>query len=254
MIKTLCLIMIFLCSGIALSGYAQDNSVRISSGEYAPWTSASAPHGGFVNHLISEAFKQKGYTVSFDYLPWKRAYLMAKNGEYQATSFWADTEKEYSEFFYRSLPVMQAKVVFFHLRSKPMRKWEKMTDLKDYRIGTMIGETSTKMLEDAGLKVDNAPKTEHCFKKLLAGRIDIFPLDVLTGLEFLQTQFTVDQADLISYDARPLFETSASLMFPKCMGNSEALVAIFNQGLTILKNEGRYDELYNDLLDGKYRQ
>lgn len=250
----LCFVVTCLCLGIAFSGFSQDRTVRISTGEYAPWTSEFLLHGGFVNHVITEAFQLEGYTVIFQYFPWKRAYKEAKDGRYQATSFWADTEKEYSKYFYRSDPVSQAKVVFFHLRSNPMRPWNKITDLHVYTIGTMLGETATKILKQAGLPVQDVVNAEQNIKKLLMGRINLFPLEVVTGLDLLQAQLPPEQAALITYNPKPLFETPASLMFSKQVKGNQAIVAIFNRGLATLRQNGKYDELYQDLLSGKYKK
>ena len=231
---------------------AHEKTITIATGEYAPWSSELIQHGGFVNHVVTEAFQKEGYSVHFDYLPWKRAYEMAKNGTYDATSFWADTE-EYPHHFHISTPVMYAKVVFFHLRSKKMIEWQTMNDLKRYNIGTLLGETSTKMLTQSGLSVDNAATSEQCFNKLLAGRIDIFPLEILTGLELLKMKLSMEDARRITYHSKPFFETPASVLFSKKLKENELLVKVFDHGLDTMKKEGRYDALYRDLLEGKYK-
>lgn len=231
---------------------AEEKKITISTGEYAPWASESIHQGGFVTHVVTEAFKNEGYTVQFDYLPWKRAYEMAKNGSYDATSFWADTETEYNHYFYRSGPVMHARVVFFHLKEKPMGQWNTMTDLKRYHIGTLLGETSTKMLSKSGLDIDSAATALQCFQKLLAERIDIFPLEIMTGLELLKKEFPPETTARITYHAKPFFEPSASVMFSKSLKKSQELVTIFDRGLSRLKEEGHYEAFYEDLLAGKY--
>ena len=67
--------------------FAQE-TVRIASGEYAPWTSKNIKGAGFTNHVISEAFARVGYRVEFEYYPWKRAFKSAKTGEkFHATSY-----------------------------------------------------------------------------------------------------------------------------------------------------------------------
>ncbi len=243
----------FLGTGI---GLAQGKIITISTGEYAPYSSESLPHGGFVTHVISEAFGLEGYQAEFHFLPWKRALETAKSGQYQATSFWAhtsETEEEYRTYFYRSDPVFQATVVFFHLRSNPMRDWETTTDLTDYRIGTMIGETSTKILIQDGLTVENVGSAAQNMKKILLGRIDIFPLEVMTGLDLLQAQFSPEDGAKISYDPKPFFKTPASLLFSKQREGSIEYLKIFNRGLAKMVEQGRYDQLYQDLLSGKYK-
>ena len=64
-------------------------TVEITTGEYAPWTSESLKHGGFSTHIITEAFKLEGYEVNFTFYPWKRVYEAAKDGKrFHASSWW----------------------------------------------------------------------------------------------------------------------------------------------------------------------
>ena len=238
---------------LAFQVVAQEKIIRISTGEYAPLTSETSPHGGFVNHVITEAFQHEGYAVIYHYVPWKRAYKEAKDGDAQATSFWAN-DPSYLQDFYRSDPIVKLQVVFFYLRSNPMRAWNTVTDLQGYRIGTMLGETSSKMLKEAGLQVEEVATAEQNIKKLLAGRIDISPQELVSGLELLNMKFTSEECDLITYDPKPLLESDGHLMFSTHEEQAKELVAIFNRGLTKLRAEGRYEQLYQDLLAGKYRQ
>jgi polar amino acid transport system substrate-binding protein len=240
------------CS-IAFQGVAQEKTIRISTGEYAPWTSESSPHGGFMNHVITETFQREGYAVIYRYVPWKRAYEEAKDGDVQATSFWAN-DPDYLQDFYRSDPIATLPVVFFYLRSNPMRAWNTVTDLQGYRIGTMLGDTSSKLLKEAGLQVEEVATAEQNIKKLLSGRIDISPKELVLGLELLNTKFTSEERDLITYDPKPLFESPGHLMFSKHEEQAKELVTIFNRGLAKLRAEGRYEQLYQNLLAGKYRQ
>ncbi|WP_163832092.1 hypothetical protein [Spartinivicinus ruber] len=48
--------------------------MKITTGEYPPWSSNIYKHGGFIHHVISESFRRAGYKVAYDYYPWARAY------------------------------------------------------------------------------------------------------------------------------------------------------------------------------------
>jgi polar amino acid transport system substrate-binding protein len=97
--------------------------ISVSTLEYYPWTGKDLKNNGFVNHVITEAFKRKGYTVRYKYLPWKRAVLETKNGKFAALSyvyFSKDREKE----FYLSDPISEEKIVIFHLKSNQIKAWK----------------------------------------------------------------------------------------------------------------------------------
>ena len=90
--------------------------IPVATLEYQPWTGKNLKFNGFVNHVIAEAFKGRGYAVRFTYLPSKRGITETKNGNYPALSyvyFSKDREKE----FYLSDPISEEKIVFFHLKS-----------------------------------------------------------------------------------------------------------------------------------------
>ena len=231
--------------------------ITIASLEYAPWTGKNLKSNGFVNHLITEAFQREGYTVKYTYLPWKRGVTETKRGEYSALSYvyWSkDRENE----FYLSDPVSEEKIVFFHLKSNPINDWVALEDLKNYKIGATRGYTYTKEFWDAAktkrITVDLANSDLQNFKKLLSGRIDIFPSGLVNGNSILQKEFDASKSALLLYHSKPLSKTTGHLAFTRSRRDSENLRRIFNQGLVKLKKEGLFDKFREDLLAGKYSQ
>lgn len=124
-------------------------TVHISTGKFAPWSSEELKHQGFTSHVISEAFKLEGYEVKFKFYPWKRAYNSAKSGEkFQATSYWYPSDERAKDFYY-SDPLQEDAFVFFHLKSNPLADWETLDDLKGKQIGATAGYTYTEEFWDA---------------------------------------------------------------------------------------------------------
>lgn len=231
--------------------------ITVSTLEYHPWTGKNLKFNGFVNHVITEAFQQGGYTVKYTYLPWNRAVKETKSGNYSALSyvyFSKDREKE----FYLSDPISEEKIVFFHLKSNPIKDWETLEDLKSYKFGATRGYTYTKEFWDAAntkrITVDVTNSDLQNFKKLLAGRIDIFPSGLVNGQSILRKEFDASESDLLSIHPKPLSKTTGHLAFTKRRKNSASLVRIFNLGLAQLKKEGEYNKFRDDLLAGKYSQ
>lgn len=247
----------FVGSNLIVDSASADEIITIATLEYAPWTGKNLKSNGFVNHVITEAFQRKGYTVKFTYLPWKRAVTEAKRGKYSALSYyyWSkDREKD----FYLSEPISVEKIVLFHLKSKPIKDWKTLDDLKNYKFGATREYTYTKEFWDAAntkrLMVDVTNSDLQNFKKLLVGRIDIFPSGLVNGNSLLQKEFNPGIPSLISFHPKPLSKTTGHLAFTRSRKNSENLVRIFNQGLAELKKEGLYDKFTGDLLTGKYSQ
>ncbi len=242
------------CNIIAVNAFAEE-VVLISTGEYAPWTGKALRHNGFVNHVITEAFKRGGYSAQYTYYPWKRNYQQAKLEKFHATSYWYKSKDRENDFYY-SDPISTEKLVFFHLKSNPMIDWDTLNDLRKYRIGATNGYTYTKEFWDAEkskkLEIQTTNSDAQNFLKLLKGRIDIFPATLLTGKSILQKEFDIAKSTLITFHPKPLSETTGHLLFPKSREDSEKLIQLFNKGLAMLKKEGLYDKFMDDLLAGKY--
>ena len=243
-------------SGLMVQSASAEKSITIATLEYAPFTGKNLKFNGFVNHVIAEAFKRRSYAVKFAYLPWKRAVTETKNGQYPALSYvylTKDREKE----FYLSDPISDEKIVFFHLKSNPIQDWEILEDLKNYKIGATRGYTYTRefwqAVESKQLKVEIADSDKQNYKKLLAGRIDLFPSGLANGYSFLRKEFPLSNFRLITYHPKPLSETTGHLAFSRSTKDSKNTLQLFNQGLAKLKQEGLYDKFVRNLLDGKYQ-
>ena len=81
-----CLLLLFLSGTV---GYGEER-IRLTNGEWAPYTSASMPGGGIMSQIITEAFALSGIKVDYVYLTsWKRAYILAAKGRYDGSLTWA---------------------------------------------------------------------------------------------------------------------------------------------------------------------
>jgi len=244
-------------SCLSVDSAPAEEIITISTLEYSPWTGKNLKYNGFVNHVITEAFQRKGYTVKYTYLPWKRGVTETKNGKYSALSY-VYLSKDWEKDFYISDAISDEKIVFFHLKSNPMKDWKTLDDLKNYKFGATRGYTYTQEFWEAAesnrLKVDVTDSDLQNFKKLLVGRIDIFPSGFVNGYSILQKEFDASKSDLITFYPKPLSRTTGHLAFTRSRKNSENLLRIFNQGLAQLKEEGLYNKFMDDLLAGKYSQ
>ena len=242
-------------SDLMVHNASAGEAVSVATLEYAPFTGKNLKFNGFVNHVIAEVFKRKGYAVKFAYLPWKRGVTETKKGHYSALSYVYLTKAREKEF-YLSDPISDEKIVFFHLKSSPIQDWETLDHLKNYKIGATRGYTYThefwQAVKSKQLRVEITDSDKQNFKKLFAGRIDLFPSGLANGYSFLRKEFPISKFRLITYHPKPLSETSGHLAFSKNRKNSKILLQVFNKGLAELKQEGLYDKFVRNLLDGKY--
>ncbi|MCP4350672.1 MAG: transporter substrate-binding domain-containing protein [Desulfobacterales bacterium] len=228
----------------------------ISTGEYAPYTTESLENNGFVNHVITEAFKQENYKVKYRYFPWKRAYLEMAKGKFHASSYWYPSKTREKDSYYSSEPIYTASEYFFYLKSNPVKDWSTLEDLKGKQIGAQRGNTYTTEFWELGKRnvyyIQEVTTDIQNFKKLLLGRIDLFPTSIFVANNLMRNELTPKERDLITYHPKPLLQTEAFLLFSKAYKDSPKLLKVFDSGMKKLINQGIYDKLYNDFLDGKY--
>ncbi|MGI0117042.1 substrate-binding periplasmic protein [Zooshikella sp. RANM57] len=251
-IASFCIIFLSLVSVATFS--AESKNLIIATGDYPPWTSEESKGNGFVNHVITAAFARQGYMVYYHFLPWARSYSDTERGEFSALSYWACSEKV-QRSFYCSDPMHTESYVFFHEKTKAFPNWQKLSDLKTLRIGATRGYTYTKAFwqahQDKTLNIIVNNDDETSFRMLLKGRLDTVIVSSITGFLILNTKFSPTIAQTITFN-KPLVENTAHLLFPKSKKNSQRILKEFNQGLSIIKEDGTYDHYFDDLITGKY--
>lgn len=233
----------------------EQRKLQIVTGNYPPWSSYNYKHGGFVHHVITEAFKRQGYQVEFTYYPWARNYKVAQMGGFHASAFWAYSADKDVLFFY-SNRIYRDDTVLFHLNSFSFPGWKTYDDLSRYQIGVTRGYTYSKEIWDAHenkkLKLIVSNNDEINFKMLLKRRIDLFMMTEVAGSALLHDKFALSLTKNITYYPKPLVSSGGSLIFPRIRQDAELLMHKFNTGLQALKSDGTYDRLYDQLLAGYY--
>lgn len=256
MMRSAAAILLFML-GLCLAALVRAETVTIATGEFPPWTTESARHGGFVNRVVVAAFARSGIEVKFTYMPWKRADTETKLGHYDASSVWFASEASEKDFVL-SAPISNHKEVFFHLKSKPFPNWKALSDLHDIKLGATLGYTYTSdfwaMAQAGKINVEVAVRDVLNLKKVVFGRIDAFALDEMTGWLLLSNTelFLPGTKDLFSTAPRPLDATQGYLRFPRHQPRTPYLVGKFNAGLLELKSDGSYDKFFQEMISGVY--
>lgn len=229
------------------------NTVRLTSGEWPPYLSEKLPHFGLASRIVTDAFALKGITVEYGYFPWARSLKLAQDGDWDGSLIWHKTPERDKDFYF-SETVVTGENVFFYLKSKPFN-WKEMKDLAGKHIGATIdynyGDAFAKAEADGTLTVERVSSDEQNFRKLLAGRIDIFPLDLDVGLAMLRESFTPEEAAQITYHPLPIESYTYSLMLSKKVERNKELIDLFNAGLKELIASGKVQQYIDESRQGK---
>jgi len=244
-----------LLSGGNALGQAQ-GTVRLTTGKWQPFTSKSAPHHGVAAHIVTEAFALVGVQVKYGFFLRKRAMKLARDGKWDGSIIWYDTEERRADFFY-SDPIAPATNSFFHLKSYRF-DWNEFEDLKDVRVGGTAEYsygTAFDAAEQAGdFRTHRAISDEVGLTNLLKGRIDAFPGELSVTYEQIRDTFSDEDAALFTNHPKHISKTLLHVLLSKKVPGMERMRDRFNEGLKMLQESGRYDQILADGLAGSYAE
>ncbi|OIQ49851.1 cystine transporter subunit [Pseudodesulfovibrio hydrargyri] len=248
-------IMLFMLMAVFMPCVAAAGPVKVTSGEYPPYTGEHLLHGGFVNHVLTEAFNAMGYEVRIRYYPWARAFAFAREGTSDAVSYVYVTERRGRDYWF-SDPVTHERLVVFTKKETRVPEWESFKDFKGLRIGVTRDFSYTdefwRLAEQGVLTLDVANNDTSNFAKLIEKRIDVFFADELVGFTILRERFAPAIGDMIKSSERAIAEHTGTLGFTRATPRGRKLRDAFNRGLKQLKDSGKFQAMYGDLLEGKY--
>lgn len=247
------LITFIICATFTLQLNAQ-TIIRITNGEWEPHLSSQSYEYGLSSHIVKEAFKLEGINVEWGFFPWKRAYEIAKDGEFwDASAIWWPTQQTKKDFLI-SDPVMKSSLVFFHLKTHDFH-WESTDDLKDLTVGLTRGYGYGDALLNAQQKniiyTETVTTDEQNFMKMLSGRIDIFPNDRVVGYTQLRNSLKSD-APLFTHHPKEFEVRTLNLIISKNSKNAHLFLSKFNAGLKKLRDSGQYNNMIKALEKGVY--
>ncbi len=240
--------------GCGVAAAQTSKTIRLTNGEWQPYLSKDTPHYGFASHIVTEAFALVGIEVEYGFFPWKRSFKIAKEGTWDGSVVWVDSDERREHFLY-SDAVVPSTYRFFHLKSTDF-DWNSYEDLKDLRIGGTLEYSYGKSFdaaEEAGvIRTHRAPNDETNLKKLLKGRIEVFPGEVMVTYAQIRDTFSEEDAALFTHHPKAINEDPLYLLLSKKVAGNEAMRDLFNEGLKRLKESGRYDQIIAGALAGKY--
>lgn len=220
--------------------------LRLANGEWPPYTGQHLPAHGCDSQVVTEVFAQEGIRVEYQFLPWARGQLLSQNGKVDGTLEWADTPEHRLTHFLSKEPLSRQQWVFFHRKDKPV-SWERLDDLHHRSIGLTIGYAYSNAFTDLHKQ---RPAMFHeaagdllNFKKLLTGRIDLFPMERAVGRHLIANNLSAEEQAELTANPKPLAEFSPHLLLSRTLPDNERRMQLFDQGLQRLKASDRYREI-----------
>ena len=233
---------IFLLMILGTFLFGQNKTIVLANEtSWPPHYGKDLKNGGYTTEIISEAMKAVGYDVEIKWLNWNRALALSSKGIYDGLGACYYNKNRAEKFAYTD-PIGDTQTVFFKLKTKKIN-YEKLEDLKSYKIGTAKGYGyPDKFKEAVYLNTIDAPKLEFNIRKLLNNRIDLVIGSKKVTQFLLNNNYQKDKVkiEIIQpvIDSMPLY-----VAFSKNSTGYEQKVKDFNKGLKIIKSNGTFNKI-----------
>jgi len=157
------------------------------------------------------------------------------------TAVWLNN-REREETFFVSDPVVENGFYLFH-RKDYLFDWRQVSDLDKQRIvgtrGYDYGDAFQQAEAKGQLRVNRVTSDETAFRQLIAGRVDVFPVDKVVGFDTLHQYFNAADRAKLTFHPQPLRLDSLHLLMSREVPGNAELMARFNQGLAQLRESGK---------------
>ncbi|MBP54245.1 MAG: amino acid ABC transporter substrate-binding protein [Marinobacter sp.] len=219
-----------------------DSTVRLTNGHWPPYMENTPPHFGVISQIVTLAFAKEDISVTYGFFPWSRARLLAQKGLRDGSVAWT-CRRKLLKFFHFSDPIVTHNYALFHRKDMDF-DWDTVKDLESYRIGLTqdynYGEKFEEAVAAGTISADTTTSDESNFRKLAAGRIDLFPMEPAVGMGMLKE---LGLNDKITFHTTPLQSDYLYLILSRLVPESERYLEKFNEGLSELLASGRLEEL-----------
>lgn len=253
------LMWIFLSVLLGSSFAPAAEKIRLTNGEWPPYLSENIHENGFASHVVRLAFEAVDIEVEYGFFPWPRSYRYALTGRgldsdvWHGTVIWSYTPERAADFYFSDL-VQEDKYVLFS-KTGLSDEYNSFDDLYGKHIGA-TAHTAYPIFERAEklglLTIERSGNYDDLLKKLLYRDIDAFPIERQVGKYYIATTLNADEQQGIQELQIPLETRKHYLILSKQLDENIRLMELFNRGLKIIRDNGIYDQLLNDLENGRY--
>lgn len=226
-------ITIFLLA-INCSVQAQD-SLPLATGEWAPFTSQELPTQGVVTVLVREVFDRMGQEPDITFYPWNRCYDLVLSGKVWGAFPYSWTKGRAKEVLF-SEPLGYSESGWFYVGDAPLETYRELSDLEGLRIGGVTGYFYQEALDGAGLNVSYAPDEASALRMLLAGRVDLVPMNVLVAKGIIAKHLP-DRASEIKLLAELYSRNDLRMIVSPSYPNAQEILKAFNAALAQINRD-----------------
>lgn len=239
----------WLCLGLLVCAPAWSDerlTVSLATADYPPLIDLRLPNGGVLTQIVVEAFRLSNVEVHLERMPNNRAITGVVRGTYEGSYGWAYNAERGSKLLYSKRPIHANRMVFFQRRDQQY-PWVHLADLAPFLIGVTLGNHYSDefaRLQEAGvLRVQQAASDAINMKKLVLGRIDLFPMQEAAGCFLVAQELTPEEqskvvAQPLAFDTVPVY-----LVIRRSHPLAQVLIERFDRGFRQLSDSGQLQRI-----------
>ncbi len=205
--------------------------LKMTTCNWQPYAGVNLTNFGFTSDLLSILFSRLGYDTKIDILPWKRAMIMTKQGTYDLAYNAYFSQKRAKDYAFTD-PYIHSRV---HLCSRQDANvsYKRLSDLKPYRIGVVMGYVNSPEFDQADyLTKDEAVTDLHNLKKLFSNHLDMIVIDKFVAIQAIKTSpFLIANVTDIVFHEPALTTMPVHAIFSKAVPGYKKKVEEFNREL-----------------------
>lgn len=234
-------IFLLLAYGLLNCAHASSNTLSIAAFEYKPFVDTNLEGYGYIAEIASAALREAGYEVKYEFVPLKRALLLAKHKEVDGV-LGAYYSKDRTEYLRYSNAIGEVNINFLTLAGRGIKSGE-LRELKNHSVGVILGTSLYSDLRRDGFYVEEGVDNLVNLNKLLAGRVDLIAGTSLWILDQLKRSFSAEIQNKVIVLEPPYQVQSIYFTLSKRKRNAEDIIKRFNRGLETIKLSGELTKI-----------
>lgn len=226
---------------ICCSGYASSEKIHLVAIDYPPFIGKELMGNGPFAELVSRSFRNTGYGIQVEYLPWARSMSEAKAGRVDGViGGWYSVER--AEDFLYSDPIHPNEMVFYKRKGEDITFTSYASLVKQgFTLGSVRGYALPKGLEESGISINLVTEDIQNLKMLAKQRIDLVVVDKEFARYVLRDFPQV--AKEIEWMEPVLERPQQYLIISKKAKNAQKKLDEFNKGLKLLRQTGEFNRI-----------
>ncbi|MBC7428100.1 MAG: transporter substrate-binding domain-containing protein [Bacteriovorax sp.] len=229
------------------SSFLQAETLKIVTGEFAPYSGENLNKGGVSTQVVKAIFDEVKQDISIEFIPWNRGMNNLKTGLVAGSFPWTKNVEREVDLLY-SEPIHKYKLVSFVRKDSSLLttynlNGKKLCQPSGWDISFLDRTSAAKKIT-----IERPISMESCLQMLSLGRVDVIVMNDHVGTDFINKLFPKNSP--ITGIDNEYFGKKFLLYFivPKKYPNAKKIIADFNRGLALIKSNGKYENFVRELL------